>query len=155
MKRTLLHYLAAIVFATSVGGTIFSVATPMTASAATINCEKRLLTFPAWYRGLTKVEAGECVMKSPEEFNSGSGVKESGISTYIWKIVLNIIEIALQLIGYMTVGFIIFGGYRYMTSAGSPDGMVKARKTITNAIIGLILSILSVGIVNLVAGALS
>lgn len=142
-----------MIFATSVGGAMLSTMAPTTVSAAN-KCEKRLLTFPAWYRGLTKQEGGECVMKSPADFNSGNGVKQSGISTYIWKIVLNIIEIVLQLIGYIAVGFIIFGGYRYMISAGSPDGMVKARKTITNAVIGLVISILSVGIVNLVAGAL-
>jgi hypothetical protein len=60
----------------------------------------------------------------------------------------------LQLVGYIAVGFIIFGGYKYMISAGSPDGMVKARKTITNAIIGLVISIFSVAIVKIISGAI-
>jgi hypothetical protein len=37
-----------------------------------------------------------------------------------------------------------------MISAGSPDGMVSARKTILNAVIGLIISIVAVAIVRII-----
>lgn len=143
MKRTILTYLALLIFAVTAGGSALSLATPQTVAAAPPagSCAQKLLTFPNWYRGLTDKD---CNIKSPG----------SDISGFIWKIVLNIIEIVLQLIGYLAVAFIILGGYKYMISAGSADGMVKARKTITNAIIGLVLSILSVTIVNVIAGAI-
>lgn len=146
MRRTILQYLAAIVFTASVGGAMLSLAAPQTALAAKQpgdKCSERLLTFPTWFRGLTDKD---CNIKAP------TGDK-NGLSNFIWKIALNIIEIVLQLIGYIAVAFVIFGGYRYMLSAGSPDGMVKARKTITNALIGLVISIFSIAIVNIVAGA--
>ena len=60
----------------------------------------------------------------------------------------------LQIVAYIAVAFIIVGGFKYITSAGSPDGMVKARKTITNAVVGLLISIFSVAIVNVISGAL-
>ena len=41
-----------------------------------------------------------------------------------------------------------------MTSAGSPEGMASARKTITNAGIGLVISALAASIVNAIAGAI-
>lgn len=136
--------MTAVVFVIATGGALMTVALPSTTLAA--GCDGRLLTLPAWYNGLTVAKDGNCELKSPTEVG--------GISNYIWLIALNVVEIILQLVGYIAVGFIIFGGYKYMISAGSPDGMVKARKTITNAIVGLVISIASVAIVNLVAGAI-
>jgi hypothetical protein len=138
MKRTIKHWIAAILFVTTAGGTAMTLATPQTTYAA---CGDQLLTFPAWYKGLTR---SDCNIKSPTEVG--------GIQKFIWKIGLNIVEVMLQLVGYIAVGFIITGGYKYMTSTGSPDGMAKARTTILNAVIGLIISIFSVGIVNVIKG---
>ncbi len=134
------HWILALIFASSVGGVAMTVATPQPASAA---CAQRILTFPAWYEGLVD---GSCEIKQP--------TGETGVQNFIWTIALNIIELILQLVGYIAVGFIIYGGYMYMISAGAPDGMVKARKIITNAIVGLLISIFSVAIVNLISGAL-
>ena len=141
MKKSIQNWLAAIVFVTTAGGALMTTATPVTAAAA---CDGRILTIPAWYNGLTT--GGNCDLKSPNDVG--------GIRNYIWLIALNIVEIILQLVGYIAVGFIIFGGYKYMISAGSPDGMAKARKTITNAVVGLLISVMSVAIVNLVSGAI-
>lgn len=141
MRRKIQNWTMALLFALSMGGTFGATALPQTAMAA---CDDaRFLTIPAWYRGLTVEQNGECNIKKPEN-----------ISQFIWKIVLNVTEILLHLIGYLTIGFIIFGGFKYMTSAGSADGMSKAKTTITNAVIGLILSIISIAIVNLVSNAL-
>ncbi len=144
MKQKLLNYLTAFIFATSVGGAGVAMMSSQPVAAAPA-CQKSLLTFPPWYRGLID---DNCNILSPDSKEVG------GLSNFIWKIALNIIEMVLQIIGYLSVGFIIYGGYRYMISAGSADGMVKARKTITNAIIGLVLSVLSVTIVNIIAGAI-
>lgn len=143
MKRKFLSFLAAIIFATGVGGAALTLTAPAPAYASA-KCENRILTFPPWYRGLTGTHP-QCNIKSPTELG--------GISTFIWKIGLNVLEIMLQLVGYVAVGYIIFGGYKYMTSVGSPDGMVKARQVITNAVIGLIISLFSVVVVTLVAGS--
>ncbi len=140
MKKTLRHWLAAILFVTSFGGATLTLATPQTTYAA---CNDRLLTFPAWFKGLTK---DNCDIKSPTE--------AGGLQKFIWIIGLNIVEFLLQLVGYISVGFIIFGGYKFMTSTGSSDGIAKARQTILNAVIGLIISIMSVGIVNTIAGSI-
>lgn len=129
----------AILFAATAGGSLFALATPTTTFAA---CTDHLLTFPAWYRGLTDAN---CDIKNPTD--------AGGLPTFIWAIVLNVIEDGLQLAGYISAGFIIRGGFKYMTSVGDPGELAKAKKIITDAIIGLILSLLSVAIVNVVAGA--
>jgi hypothetical protein len=134
-------WIFAILFVASTGGATLAIAAPQTASAAC--APPRLLSFPAWYRGLQRAD---CSIKSPTE--------AGGISTFIWSIVLNVIEIMLQAVGYISVGFIIFGGFKFITGTGTPDTVVKARTTILNAVIGLILSIASIGIVNVIAGAI-
>jgi hypothetical protein len=139
VRQKILNWMMAIVFVMASGGVTLTMATAPTANAA---CNDRLLTFPAWFRGLT---TANCDIESPS-------VK--GPSRFIWKIVLNVVELMLQLVGYISVGFIIAGGFKYITSSGSSDGMAKAKRTITNAIIGLVISIFSVAIVNVVVNAL-
>lgn len=135
------NWLAAMIFVAGSGGALLSVAVPQTAQAA---CGDRLLTFPAWYKGLTDAN---CNIKAPEQ--------SGGISNFIWTIVLNIIEFMLQLVGYLSAGFVIAGGFKYMTSAGSSDGIQKAKKTISNALVGLVISIFSVAIVNIIAESIA
>lgn len=126
--------------------------------AANHFCDAHFLTFPAWYNGVNKSEG---VQTTPDKSSSdlpgcsiASPTDVGGLSVFIWTIALNIVEILLNVVGYASVGFIIYGGIKYIYSAGSPNGMVSARKTIMNAVIGLVLSILSVAIVNTIAGSL-
>ncbi len=52
------------------------------------------------------------------------------------------------------VFFLIRGGYLYITSTGKPDALEEAKKTIRNALIGLVLVLTANGIVSLLQGAL-
>lgn len=99
-----------------------------------------LLTIPAWYRGL--VDGSDCNIKDPNSVG--------GLGPFVQIIALNIVEIMLNIVAYVTIAFIIIGGFKYITSAGSPDANEKGRKTIVNAVIGLLISIASIGIVNAV-----
>lgn len=140
MNQKIRHWIAAFLFVTTVGGATFALATPQTANAA---CNTRLLTFPAWYNGLTD---GSCNIKSPQA--------AGGLSVFIWKIVLNIIDAGLQAVGFISVGFIIRGGVKYMTAIGEPGEVAKAKKIIMDAVIGLVIAVFAVAIVNLVSGAI-
>ena len=106
-------------------------------------CSTGILTLPTWYRGLTKSGEG-CTLKSPSEVTGGVGA-------YIWIIVLNIIDILFQLVGYAAVIFIIIGGYFYLTSNGDPNKSARGRTTITNAVIGIAIAIGASAIVREVA----
>lgn len=107
-----------------------------------------ILGITKWYRGLQESDgSGGCRIKKPDSSSMGMG-------KFITMIILNLIQAAMAVAGYVAVFFIIKGGFNYMTSTGSPDGMTKARKTITNSVIGLIIVLLSAGIVNAIAGAL-
>ncbi|MEX0668676.1 MAG: pilin [Candidatus Saccharimonadales bacterium] len=95
-----------------------------------------ILAFPNWYRGL------RCDNDSPAltEFAD------------IWIILGNVIEIGLRVAALVAVGFIIYGGIRYIMSQGNPDALTAAKKTVTNAVIGLLLAILATTIVGFIAG---
>ena len=146
------NWIFALIFAMSVGGgTLATLASePSLAGAPTNNtCAKaqKLLTFPVWYRGLNVGKSGsdsDCQLTSPSAVG--------GLSNFIWRIVLNVTEIGLQLVGYISVGYILYGGFLFLTSQGSSEGSAKARKTILNAVIGLVISIASIAIVNLTLG---
>ncbi len=71
------------------------------------------------------------------------------------EILNNIIDLMLGLSGTIAMLYIIIGGYQYITSAGNPALAEKGKKTLTNAIIGLVIIILSYVIVKLVVLNLS
>lgn len=104
--------------------------------------------FPAWYKGLCD---GNGEIKSP---NSMGGDTATQLSRWLTRIAINIVEMLLYVVGYVSFGFIIYGGFKYMLSGDTASGTTAARKTITNAVIGLVLSIMSVSLVNLVTGAI-
>ncbi len=112
------------------------------------DCSQNFLTFPTWFRGLVDVKAvngvNECVIKSPNDVG--------GLTKFITIIALNVVEMGLQLVVYLTVFFIIWGGFQFMTSQGDPNTAAKARQTIINAAIGLVISFAAIAAVNLIFG---
>lgn len=115
--------------------------TAPTAYAANGGCGTQFLTFPSWFRGL--VDTSNCELKQP-------GKNAPELQGYILVIVLNVLEIALQLVAYISVGFIIYGGFKYLTSPSDSSKIAGGRKTIQNALIGLVISFASIAIVNLI-----
>ena len=115
-------------------------AVPQTALADACSDKGKILTIQPWYRGLT--EGAECSIKSP---------KDMGISAFVWTIGLNVAEALLQVTAYVAVGFVLYGGFVFMTSGGAPDRAAAGRKTVMNALIGMVIAISAVVLVNLIA----
>jgi hypothetical protein len=67
-------------------------------------------------------------------------------------LIVNVTNILLFVAGTVSVIFIIVGGIMYATSAGNEQNTQKAKSTITNAVIGLVIAILAFTIVNFVIG---
>ena len=101
----------------------------------------KILTLKPWYSGLTN---DDCSLKNPDTDTNSQ-------ANYIWKIALNIVDDLLQLIGYTTVGYIMYGGFLMMTSNGAPDKAAHGRKTIMSAAIGLVIALASVALVNFIS----
>ncbi len=65
-------------------------------------------------------------------------------------VALAIAEILLRLGGIVAFGYVIWGGIQYVTSQGEPDKTKKAKDTIMNAVIGMIIAMFATAIVSFV-----
>ena len=138
MKKTILAI--ALIFTGSVGSAVM-----FNQTAAFAACpDGKILTLKPWYDGL--VDAN-CNIITP-------GSSADAQAKFVWRIVLNIVDDLFQIIGYITTGYIMYGGFFMMTSAGSPDKAARGRKIILSASVGLVIVLASIGIVNLAARAL-
>lgn len=121
-------------------------------------CAKNLL-FPQWYDDLCEPGPnGSVKIKAPNQVGAqGGGDAEStgrGIAAWLLVIVMNIVKMLLTVVGYVSLAFVIWGGFKYMTQGDNSSGTAGARKTIQNAIIGLVLSMMSVAIINFITSAI-
>ena len=81
----------------------------------------------------------------------GTGLPfESNFTSFM----MRIMNIALAVAGLMPEWFLIIGGFRYITSAGNEEVAESAKKIIINAIIGIVIIILSFVIVRVISNAL-
>ena len=65
----------------------------------------------------------------------------------------SIINAALTLVGVIALGTMVYGGFRWMTAAGSEEQAGEAKRILTAGVIGLIIIIISWAVVNFVIGA--
>lgn len=95
--------------------------------------------------------------EAPAEDGEGGGSSTSicGASQQdsIEKIIQNVINVILIILGMISVIMIIIGGIRYTTSNGDANSIKGAKDTILYSVVGLIVAILSFAIVNFVLGA--
>lgn len=79
---------------------------------------------------------------------TGSNCSDSGVS----KTIKTIISIFSYIVGVVCVVMIMVGGFKYITSGGSSEGVSSAKSTIMYALIGLIIVALAQLIVQFVLG---
>jgi hypothetical protein len=65
-------------------------------------------------------------------------------------VLLAVVDDLLRIGGLVAVGFIIYGAIQYVTSQGSPDQTSHAQRTIINAVVGLVISIIAVTVVSFI-----
>ncbi len=70
------------------------------------------------------------------------------------KLMQNIINTTLFVLGVVAVIMIIFGGIRYTTSNGDASSVKAAKDTVLYAVIGLVVAIMAYAIVNFVLARL-
>lgn len=103
--------------------------------------------FPKWWEYIDKGERdglGNCVPKV--NFSDGWGE--------VWAIGFAVIDMLLYAAGILAVIFIIVGGVSYMTADGSPEKAAAARKRILNALLGLVIVLMSAVVVSFIGRSL-
>lgn len=66
---------------------------------------------------------------------------ENSLKTGIWQIVSNIALDVTVAASYLAIGFVIYGGYRYIFSGGDPNKVASGKKTLSQALLGLAITI--------------
>jgi hypothetical protein len=108
--------------------------------------------FIVWYVGV--VQAADSVPvtdKIETELKSEAGyftkliplLNKGGTTRTLGTIIDDVISLILWLVGILAVVFILWGGISYITSAGDDAKATKARQTIINAVIGIVLVLLA------------
>ena len=134
---------------------------PKTYAAVDPACDKSsaFLGMPVWYKyldvgpisttknGVTSTDP--CGIKGPLDATGGLDIQKA-----VPRIGLAIVEILLRIAGMVAVAFVIYGGFKYVTSQGEPEAYKNAQQTIINALIGVAIAILAVTIVNVAGGAI-
>lgn len=140
MIKMIVNAIKRIALAMGVVGVV-ATSSAMLMPANTANAAS-FLDIPAWYDGLAD-SSGKIDLQGKE------------IGTVVIIVALNITDIALRLAGIVAVGFVIWGGIQYILARGEPNGVANGKKTLTHAIVGLIIAIASSAIVGFISGRLS
>jgi hypothetical protein len=85
-------------------------------------------------------------------FGAGSG-SPAGANT-LGSLALLVVQILLIVVGTVATVWLIIGGYRYVIAHGNEEQTEAAKKTITGAIIGLVVVLLSFAIVQIISSVL-
>lgn len=102
-------------------------------------CEDRGITIiPSWHQYLPKDSTCHIDMKRFQFPND------------IAPIALAIVEILLRIGTLAAVAFVIYGGFQFLTSQGEPDKAANARKTLINAVVGLVITVIATAVVAFV-----
>jgi hypothetical protein len=140
------NWIIALLVVASVGGAMLTIATPQVAVA--VNCNVKLLGFPAWYNNLPK--DANCNIKSPVTKKESNADYDLAMRKFIWIIAFNIVQMGLVAAIYLSGFFFLYGGWLLILSQGKPEGITKGKSTMTMAMIGLILSISAVALVDFI-----
>ena len=121
---------------------------PVSANAATGTCQpgNSFLGLPTWYKYLD----GQTIQDGSTGGDRCQPVL-NGIND-VWKIVAAVIDLLLRLASLIAIGFILYGGFMYITSQGSPDKTKQAQSTIISALVGMVIAITAATIIGFVAG---
>ena len=112
---------------------------PVSAYAEAHYCQGRsFFGLKPWYAYLT------CESNTIRQENFSDGE----LPTTVWKVALTILNDLLFLAGLLAVVLIIYSGFQFVTSSGDPATTAKAKKSLTNTVIGLAIVLLAQLIVN-------
>lgn len=106
-------------------------------SVGSVNCET----------GTTK-QNGLCLP------NNGFNTGIAG-STSLTDLIVKVLNILLTLAGVVAIIMIVVGGLEYITSGGNEEQSEKGKKALVNAVIGLVVVLLSFAVVRVISSTLT
>lgn len=106
----------------------------------------KLFGFPTWYEYLPK--------RNPNVDLAGQQVCSPHISSIsdIWLIGLAIVEILLRVAVIAAIIYVMLGGMKYVNARGNAEKTESAKKTVIDALIGLIIAVTATAVVTFIGG---
>lgn len=87
------------------------------------------------------------------------GATNGGTGTTLPELIGRVINVLLSVLGIVFVCFVVYAGFLYLTAAGNPDTVKKAKALLTQAIIGIVIIVaayaISTFVIDAVAGAVA
>lgn len=105
--------------------------------------DKTILGVPTWYKYL---EGEQVSGKCKPIINTSEDVLPIGLAVF---------EGALVLGGIIAALMVFVGGFKYVLAQGEPDKAAGGRKTVINALVGLVITIIAARIVSFIAGSIT
>lgn len=141
MKRKIMAFLSLVLM----GAGVLALQPTPTYALGGGNCGKdAVLGFRPWYAGLCYPDgSGDEGIKPPEKNDDGNDLVR-----FVWTIVLNVLFDLILAVGYLAIGFVVYGGYMVMISQGDPSKLAKGKKTLTSAVIGTVITMVATVAVN-------
>ena len=99
------------------------------------------LSFPHWYKYLNGVE----------EAGNICSPRITGIND-VWLILAAVLEILLRIAALAAIVFVVWGAIQMISGQGEPENYRKARQTVINALVGLVISVGATAFVSFIAG---
>lgn len=102
--------------------------------------------FPPWYKYLGKNDVNVDL--------AGGNVCSPRLDSLndFWLIGLAVVEILLRVAILAAIAYVLLSGVKYVTSRGNTDKTEAAKKTLVDALIGLIIAISATAVVTFIAG---
>ena len=112
--------------------------------------DTRILGIPTWYKylGGSIDERGKCAI----DLDGKAGSRDSARSGLL--IGIAVLEIMITLAGLVAVVMIFIGSFKYILTQGESEKAAGARKTVINALIGLVIIIIATRVVSFIGGTL-
>lgn len=134
---------------------LFAMPVPTAHAAVAAGCGNSFLGLPAWYKyldvgpqiddaGATVPNGDPCAINGPRQDGKFHWEKAAGF------IAVAIFEALLRIAALVAVVYVVYGGFRYITSQGEPEGAKSARDTILNALIGVVIAVAAASIVSFI-----
>jgi hypothetical protein len=118
----------------------------LTTFAAGQCADKTFLGLRPWYHYLN--------LNSQCDFDASHPFTLLGRNSDLLLIALAIIDDLLRIAGLVAVIFIIYASIKYVISQGSPDETSQAKSTLINALVGLAVALIAVGLISFLSAQL-
>lgn len=92
-------------------------------------------------------------LSAKAQFGPGAAKQVGLPNAPLEQLLVNIVNFVLILAGVLALGFLVYGGFRYIYSQGEERDVEAAKDTITYSVIGLIVIGVAAAIINFVARA--